>query len=623
MRISGRKVGGIQIEVEHRPPPDATAAPLSTPFAPLASGPVGKAAERELAGYLRDLGLPPTTDNPLQAIQDAELSAGKNIDPRVGVADMKVACERATRALSLTPAPQSALFGFTRLVDAKFQLTPAVVAALAASALDRPGRATELFGDIDRGPPEGTIAWRRPGSRTELVASLVRQLLLGGGASLQLQIDAELALWLDATLKKIQSPTAYAMGGAGAFCTNLANALPNVSARFFAPTPLPTAVALRFAAGVEVVDSAGGVHRPRTFKDDTAAARVNYAAEYRGDQAQPEPFTILGRRRLKVNGKSTPLAVVATGRVLLGTPSDEQPGFGGAKGPALEKLATDNDLVFLAGTHYFTKDSPDGCQARATELAAEVRALHRANPKLVVHHSYVVPKKIEHEGLLLAGLKGAFDSFSLNAVELPGLLTTLVRQGMSAFAGDAGDTREGAEAPAAVLAGALALKDAMQLPRVHIHGLYGDLIVLDRALEGVLPVEQQVLACVKARQLASNKAANETGEIRAAADVWPVAPVVRGEALAAVQAFADAVVAEMAKKGVRVSAAERTLVCERWWYRDAATGNVLLFVPSRGIHDRTGGTTSLGDTIDASALIYALAPNRVRRPVHPSAHRHV
>ena len=41
--------------------------------------------------------------------------------------------------------------------------------------------------------------------------------------------------------------------------------------------------------------------------------------------------------------------------------------------------------------------------------------------------------------------------------------------------------------------------------------------------------------------------------------------------------------------------------------------------PSRGIHARAGGTISLGDTIDATALLYSLKTDRPPKPLHPSS----
>ena len=67
-----------------------------------------------------------------------------------------------------------------------------------------------------------------------------------------------------------------------------------------------------------------------------------------------------------------------------------------------------------------------------------------------------------------------------------------------------------------------------------------------------------------------------------------------------------------------MSDAERALVVERWWWQ-APDGTVLHFAPSRGIHDRTGGTVSLGDTIDSASLLYALEPKRAPKLKHPSS----
>ena len=108
------------------------------------------------------------------------------------------------------------------------------------------------------------------------------------------------------------------------------------------------------------------------------------------------------------------------------------------------------------------------------------------------------------------------------------------------------------------------------------------------------------------------KTTNASGEIRTANDIWPVAPVVTGEGLAAVEAFADAI-----QERFGLSDGEREAVARRWWYQDDA-GRTYSFVPSRGIHDRSGGTTSTGDTIDSTTLIYSRTEPGRQTLRHPS-----
>jgi ADP-dependent phosphofructokinase/glucokinase len=228
---------------------------------------------------------------------------------------------------------------------------------------------------------------------------------------------------------------------------------------------------------------------------------------------------------------------------------------------------------------------------------------------LLVHLQYVVPKVHENEHLMLSAMRGRVSSMSLNSVELPGLLGRMSKAGMSAFKGDANPHRDEAESPARILEGAADLKSAMALNRVHIHGGLGDVLVMDN----VKDPERQVLAVLRARQLASMKAANPSGQIRSPADLFALAPIVLGEGLAAVHAFADA----LAKKFPAINDDARAKIVERWWYKDPATSTHYFFVPSRGIHDASGGTISLGDTIDSGALIYGMETTRSRQWAHP------
>jgi ADP-dependent phosphofructokinase/glucokinase len=136
----------------------------------------------------------------------------------------------------------------------------------------------------------------------------------------------------------------------------------------------------------------------------------------------------------------------------------------------------------------------------------------------------------------------------------------------------------------------------MGLKRAHVHGKWGDMVLTQTPKDK----ERTVLALLKARQLAAMKATNVSGQVKVKAEMWPVLPLVEGDCLAAVQKFADGV-----QERFHLTDAERSQVARDWFYDDGK-GTTLFFVPSRGIHDRRGGTVSLGDTIDCTALIYSL-----------------
>jgi hypothetical protein len=201
----------------------------------------------------------------------------------------------------------------------------------------------------------------------------------------------------------------------------------------------------------------------------------------------------------------------------------------------------------------------------------------------------------------------------LNSVELGGVLGRLRDEGLTGWTGDSKAHAEACEESAFILDAALALKSAMGTSRIHVHGWRGDLLVLDR----VKDPERQVLALLRARQLASMKCANASGELKTAADIWPIAGVVTGAGLAEVHRFADAIAARFPR--VAADPKLRQQIIDRWWYQDPDSGRTMFFVPSRGIHERSGGTVSTGDTIDGSALIFGLESTKaVANPVHPS-----
>jgi ADP-dependent phosphofructokinase/glucokinase len=564
-----------------------------------------RTAAREREVHARALGVSPT----LEAIAAAELKAAQDVDPRVTVAAFERACDRARRAATLKPQAQTVLSGFTRLIDARLALTPAVVQALCAAVAHKDGAPDQLLDAIDRGPGDGAIVWPRPKNTVELVASLVRQLVLGGGASMQLQITSEHAAFLEEVLRAGNVPLTFAMGGAGAFASNVLSALPPVRPRFFSRDPLPGKIADRFAERVEIVDGDGAITTPQKHRID-GDARVNFSCEY----SAGAPLHILGRKTLKVNGRMTTPVISGSGRVILGTKAkDVVPGFDGVHDGALQKMAKQTDTAFFVGTHYLTQGSPDEARQAASSLARALAVMKTANPKLLRHHQYVLPKQADNEVAVMSAMKGAWDSLSMNAVEAPPLLGRLRAAGLTALGAniEPHQDRDRSEEPGAMLTAALGIKDALALQRIHFHGLLGDLVVIDdKTASGSVDVERTRLALLRARQLASMKAANDSGEIKGPADLFDVLPVVQGRCLAAVERFADAVAARFG-----LDASERERVVADWHFQDPRTGQHLFFVPSRGIHDRTGGTVSLGDTIDISALVFSRAEEKPK--LHP------
>jgi hypothetical protein len=559
---------------------------------------------RELAGHCALLGIDHTGPDVLSRLRDAELERAVATDleggrvPRVKAIEMDRAVARAAAAERLVPRPQVNLFGFTRLIDARFTLDPETIAHLADRVQET---GADLLGAIDRGPGDGATAWKRPENEVELVASLTRHLALGGGGSLQLRLSHPLAHWLEDSLRGFSTSFAEAIGGAGGFSGNVASVFPNVTANFFSLEDVPRRLGKRFGAGVNGVDLNGDVVDFEKRITDAEEPRVNYAAEY-----PIGPFSVLGHSKLMMNGVERELMVEGRGRMILGTPGTQRATFGGMPRAALEKIARAHDMFFMVGTHYHT-EAGEGAQSE--ELASQLSVMKAANPKLFVHLQYVVPKVAENEHAMLEQMRGRVDSMSLNAVEVAGLLGRMSRAGMSDWRGDEHPVRDEAEKPATVLDGADALKKGMRLSRVHVHGSLGDVVIVDR----VKDPERQVLALLRARQVASMKAANETGEITSPADVFRLAPIVEGRGLAAVHDFADAI----SEKFGPLSAKEHAKIVERWWWRDPNSGEYYFFVPSRGIHDSSGGTISLGDTIDVTALVFGMETEKARPLLHP------
>ena len=501
------------------------------------------APSREVARHLQDRGLHPEV--PLGELAARELELAQQEDQRVTALDMARAIDRSQAAQEMKAVPQSDLFGFTRLTDAKLEIQ--------GSMLDQ----LQQMADAQK-------------SCGQLVEKLRHHLIHGDGASLQINLDDHSGPWLAESLRKIGADVKEAMGGAGGFCANAAAAIENVQSSFWNLGGLPPKVSAGLNPEVVIYDDQGRQRRAGEAVDETQKDRVNYIAEY--------------RKGTQIGETVAP----ASGRVILSTPGGQEIGFGKASAEVLTKTIEGKDLLFFAGSHYLTKGDP----SRATDLANQLAVMKIANPRALFHLQYVAPKDPANEAEVMNRLKSQVDSLSLNSVEVPALLERLTAN----YSGPPSSSpREVMEQASHLLSNALQLKDEMGLKRLHFHGLHGDLLVCPTPKDP----ERNVLALMRARQVAAMKATNASGEIKQAdQELWPVLPVVEGVCLASVQKFADAVQSRFG-----LNNEQRDQVAKDWYFDDGR-GSTIYFVPSRGIHDRSGGTVSLGDTIDSMALIY-------------------
>lgn len=542
-------------------------------------------AMREVENHLKELGLSPTAGAP--EVARAELQEAQKLDSRIQAGDFARAIERADAATRLRPNAHRSLFGFSRLIDAKFRLTPGLLSSLAETvAEDQKGR-REFLQMVDQGPQDGSPLWQHPETPRQLVASLIRHMVLGQGASLQIGLDHKLAAWLEDQLDE-STEFKQAMGGAGAFAANISAALPEVEGRFWSPERLPERVAANFAPGVLAVTGQGDVAPPREWVEPSQQDRVNYVAEYR----KGETFQLFGQDSASFEGDSKKLEISGSSRVILGTPSQFVPGFCQTSPETAAHIAREHEVFFVSGAHYLTKGDS---AAKIQDFAQNLKAMKKANPRLLRHNQYAVPKKPAQEAALYKELKGAFDSMSLNAVEMAGLLHRLDQAGEADWKGDPYPDPTTAEQESFKLETALSLKSALGLSRIQVHGRNSDILILDQ----VKDVERQIQALLRCRQIANMKTANPSGEIRGPQDLWPVLPVVNADALAALYEFADGVCRRFG-----LSPEQHQAIVRDWHYTDPGSGQTIIFSPTRQLHERVGGTVSLGDTIDYTALAH-------------------
>ncbi|MFN0064091.1 MAG: hypothetical protein ACKVPX_16410 [Myxococcaceae bacterium] len=554
-------------------------------------------ARAELKKHLADHGLSVTSDAEAK-LREAEALAAHRIDPRVTLQQAEHFGVLARAALALVPARQTMGTGFTRLVDAKFRLDAHTVRGL-STAVSNP---TELLSAIEDGPPTGETAWLRPATPLELVASLVRHLALDAGTSLKLTLDAALSQWLEERLRDTSVPLLRAAGGAGLFIANVASAFREVDALFLSANDVPKEIAERFSERVKLLRRDGQSATPASSIDASAGPSTNYCAEYARcefDIGGERHFALRWPARLGEQTSARALGARRGGRVILSTPSEFEPGFADLSPDTLRQWGARLDVLYWAGCHYYTVDSPGVAKQKTERLVQGFQHMREGNPALWNHFEYVSPRNPANERVVLEALVGVCDSVDINSTEAEAILKRLDANAPLGHPTGTPWVREWnlAENPATMLSLALALKSALGVRQIQLHGLLGDVVVSD--FDALPSPERAVLALFRARQMASNKAANKTGEIKTPEDFWPVWPGAGHRGLVGAQLFADAVAARFG-----LSEALRGEVLSKCFFRDARAALILMFVPNRGMHFIEGGTTGAGDTIGAGFQLF-------------------
>ena len=584
------------------------------------------AAVRALIGHAQKVGASLEGDV-VENIRKAELANGMAADSRVSEADLARAIARSARAMRIQPTPHTSLYAFTRLVDAKFQLTPEVISAMAADI----GKAhpDALIGAIEDGPPvekskdqEG-IAWAKPETKAQLVASLVRWMTSEKkrGAPLQITISDDLAGWIEELSKDKQGQLdlKLAMGGAGAFGANVAATFKGLAVRFFSKEPLPGGVADRFGPTVQVVGGAGVAEPMAQRANDSLKARVNFSAEYQVDVNDPHKntFTILGRPAMTMHfpgepPRVVPFSILATGRVILSTKSadDVVPGFDGLGDETLRRMGRDHDFLFDVGLHYRTAGKPSEMEAVGKEHRRQLRLLREGNPHIWLHYGYVVPKLPDNEAALLSELRGVFTSTGMNRTEAPGLIHRLYEAGLSGVDANPNMPAALADEPKSLIAHARAIRDALQLETSWVRGNLGDVCVMKEPIDAAR-AERVIDSFLRARQMAAMKNAISSGEIKSREDYVDLTAMVEGKNLAALQRFVDDLEAQAAADGLVF---DRSAVLKDWCWHDPTRNEVVFFIPNHGIHDFTGGLVSTGDTIDTTIAEHLVDKSRPTDP---------
>ncbi len=558
------------------------------------------ATRRELWAQLDHRGIARSVADPVGTLRSTELAFARRLDPRVSEAQYDALVRLSAEAARMVPEPQRLFFGFSRLLDAKFDCSPRVLQGLIDEVLrtDSAITAEQLMTAIEQGPP-GEEIWSGPESPWQLVASLIRQIVNGRETSVPINMAEPVARWLEDALTRMGRPLKMAMGGAAAFGANVAAVLNADASKdgaeilgvdFFAWEDHAPEIAAQFGPNVHQLDRSGLRCAKEARVDETLTPRRNYVAAF----PQQRTFRLrIGDRELQAR------PLTDGGRFILGTPVSQRSTFGDMTPEALARIGRSHDRFFLSGAHYQTL-GPPGAVPEAEQFRSQLDAVRTANPKAQVHIEYAKAKLVANEALLMRTLSGAIDSLSLNpGSEGPGLFERLKAAGMVE-----GDWRkEDAEAPAVMLAAAEALLDGLDLKRLHLHGFAVDLLVID----GPIDPRRQVLSLLRARQAVTNKAANPSGEIKVAhgkkRELWPVYPTFPAEGLAAEQAIADAL-----QRRFGLSDDAREQILRDRFHRDPASGRTYVFAACRRLADKRGGTVGAGDTIDLTAWIFGRAP---------------
>jgi ADP-dependent phosphofructokinase/glucokinase len=568
-----------------------------------AGGPARKlsAPRRDIARYadnMRDRGHPimPGSEKVVaRQIRAAEKARARSLDARIDDAMVDALNDRFARAQRLSAPRQNILFGFTRLVDARVRFDHHALTAL-AERVD-PAAFSRYF----RRGPHANDTWGEKGvidEMAELTAALTYHLKFNQGKSLQVSISPSLKQELEGSLAKGNGagpiPLKRVLGGASAFGANMAAALGH-NARFHsAETPSVEQSAL-FTRRVRVVTKQTGPRgrQAGAVADPTSPTKVNYII----DIPAAETYDIFGERA-QAPGEDS--------RIIVSTRANYPPVFDPRMTRAeLRELARQNDILFKVGLHYLSAEPPQQAARTGRLLRTQLRLMRRANPRLYIHYSYVVPKDAAREGELFEYTDGLIDSIDLNAVELTGLCRNLHGarlQGKTVTMPDIVFEDGDPEDPRRVYELAVALQKATGMERVRVHARWMDMVVVKTDAHKPLAhkrMQAEARASHASRALATMKVANESGEIAKASDRWTVLPSLPADGIATVMKLAD----HLAEKNVLAPSDRRRFVIEGTHVATRSNGLSIAATPAREYHDMTGSKVSAGDTLALGALL--------------------
>ena len=463
---------------------------------------------------------------------------------------------------------------------------------------------------IEDGPPlgehseEDNIFWSSPKTPEQLVASIIRCAVLGGGDKRRTRVSPELRLWIKAAYDQAGYEPHAVLGGYAAYGTQLALALgyvPTMLSLWKYPTSLYDSALLPKETKI-IADRKDCITIADLRPDEMVASAGHYCFSLgnSGDVFLPEELA-----NLRINGAVVNIDQPHRVEVIV-SGSHAEPGFGDRTPDEMREIGKAHALLSLTGLQYYED------KVSAMRFFNQLSYAREAGTPATFEYSEPKDKARPHEMAMLnmASKMEACELIAMNTSEAFGLLERVlddlegglnllnvspqlesrIRAALAVAELEETEWGDGREDPRWITDSALIIQEILDRPFVRVRGMWADITISssDISVQSPLTVRR---ALFFSRDQALVKTANPSGSIRSLADQARVWASPTGQCVAA---------AAVVNEHMHAQFAEQELASDSFMqnaFARLSDNRAIFFALTKPMLVTDGGTTSAGDTM--------------------------